>query len=86
MGIYNGYQQIGVKCAGGKKNRGREWGGGRETEIFLSRDSIPHTTVSSHLPLSNSSEVMLHCMNPVKFHFGNSQTPRADMTNFMDFY
>lgn len=70
----------------GKKKRGREQGGGRKSEIFLSRDSIPHTTVSSHLPLSNSSEVMLHCMSPVKFHLGNSQTPRAVTTNFMDFY
>lgn len=59
---------------------------GEDRQIFLIRNSVPHTTVSSHLPLSNPSEVMLHCMSPVKFHLGHSQTPHADTTNFVDFY
>lgn len=59
-------------------------GWGKRDRHFLA-GTASHTAGSSHLPLSNSSEVMLHCMSPVKFHLGKSQAPGADMTNFMDF-
>lgn len=65
-----------------EEREGRGWGKGHR--YFLA-GSASHTP-QCHLPLSNSSEVMLHCMSTVKFHLGHSQTPRADMTNFMDFY